>query len=381
MRLVPEIGVSNLVKYGEELCGDSVEIAFTADSTIIVLSDGLGSGVKANILSTLTTKIASKMLVRGTALPDVVTTIAETLPICRVRGIAYSTFTIIQIFSSGSVYLVEFDSPPAISIKGEECKIVPTISREIAQRTIRESRFELGEGEMLVVVSDGVTHAGIGGLLPLGLGIEGLIANIKKHINFKAKPEIITKQITGLCEAFYLSEPGDDTTSIVIKMRKPKIVSCLTGPPLDQVKDPHIVKEFISTSGSKIVCGGTTANIVARELNRKLEVDFSYQDQGLPPTGRIEGIDLVTEGILTLTKAIDILEQGVKPHPKAQDGANLLISHLLDGDEINFFVGTRVNPAHQNPALPIRLSLRKNLMERMVKSLEKQGKKVNVRWY
>ena len=381
MFLVPEIGIAKLAKKNEELCGDAIEISRSEDSTVVVLSDGLGSGVKANILATLTTKIAAKMIQQNVPINEVVETIVNTLPICRVRDLAYSTFTIIKINSQGQVDLVEYDGPPVLKVmeKGIASPIA-TIPKDIAGRIIREAKFSLKEDELLVIVSDGVTQAGLGGILPLGWGIEGLASALEKKIKLNGSTQEIANGIIEMCEAFYVQEPGDDTTVIIIRLRKPLEATVLTGPPKHKDWDREVVERLMEQGNVKIVCGGTTANIVSRELNRPLNVNFCYIDPEIPPIAHIEGIDLVTEGILTLTKGLEIIEKNGS-QLNSLDGSSLLVKKLLSCDKINFLVGTQINPAHQNPELPIRLGLRKSIVEKWKNKLEEYGKIVNIQWY
>ena len=114
MKLFVDAAWDSLHHYGEELCGDKVEIVRTEEYFLMVLADGLGSGVKANILATLTSKIIATMLSDGATLDEAVETMASTLPVCSERGIAYSTFTIIKVERNGNIYLAEFDNPSAV---------------------------------------------------------------------------------------------------------------------------------------------------------------------------------------------------------------------------------------------------------------------------
>ena len=105
--LIPDAGYVSLNKFGEQLCGDHVEIVENENSTIVVLADGLGSGVKASILSTLTSTIISTMLAAGLDIRDAVETIADTLPICSERKTAFSTFTIIRLEDNAHADIIQ----------------------------------------------------------------------------------------------------------------------------------------------------------------------------------------------------------------------------------------------------------------------------------
>ncbi|MDK2823367.1 MAG: hypothetical protein PWQ67_271 [Clostridia bacterium] len=380
MQLVPEIGVAQLAKKGEELCGDAVEISRTSESTIIVLSDGLGSGVKANILSTLTTKIAAHMMCQNVPVNEVVETIVQTLPTCKVRGLAYSTFTIIKVNRMGEVHLFEYDSPPILKLSKGKAELISTSTKRIFGKKIGEAYFKLAENEILVIVSDGVTQAGLGEILPLGLGIDGLVHNLENNIDITGNAQEIANQLIEMCETFYAQEPGDDTSVVTLRLRKAKDAVVFTGPPKDSSRDSEIVEKFMNTANVKIVCGGTTAKIVAREINKPLKVNLSYIDPEVPPIAEMEGVDLITEGILTLSKGLELLERNCSKFDSL-DGASLLVKELLECDKITFMVGTQINPAHQNPELPLPLRMRKSIVERWKEQLIARGKIVEIYWF
>lgn len=376
-----DIGIANVAKSGEELCGDVVEIKNNADSTIVVLSDGLGSGVKANILANLTVKIAANMLAKGVDLPEVVETMVQTLPVCQLRQIAYSTFTILQVFEDRKTYLAQFDNPPAVLIRDGSVIPLTGSAKTIAGRLINERTLCLGEDDTLVLVSDGVTHAGINGLLPLGLGIEGLIHILKKEDPTKDSAQDLAEKLLEICEAYSCTAPGDDITIVVLKVRQPVKGVVLSGPPLSREDDSRLVEEFFSGTRRRAICGGTTANIVARERHLPLSVGIKYADYSLPPTASMPGIDLVTEGILTLTRVVQLLEEGKTLYRQKSDGASLLLKWLMECDEIELLVGLRVNPAHLIPQLPFSLGQRSSILQRLSHLLCARGKKVIIKWF
>ncbi|OCL25808.1 serine/threonine protein phosphatase [Orenia metallireducens] len=379
-----ETSVASISKYNEELCGDNVEIVENEDSKIIVLSDGLGSGVKANILSTLTTKIASRLLKKGVPLEEVVDTITNTLPVCKERQLAYSTLSILQIFNDGKAYLVEMDNPTSFFIdsKGNISKIEMK-TRKVADKKINEAYFRLKNNEMIMLVSDGVTHAGIGGLLNFGLGWDGIAEHFERIIGKYQSSNKLVEELIEVCNAYYCMEPGDDTTAVIAHFREERELTLFSGPPKSIQRDKEIVNKLISNSGKKVIAGGTSAQIVSRELDKELEVSLVYYDPEIPPTSQLDGIDLVTEGLLTLNKTVErIININCQEDlPKQRDGATELARLLLESDSIKMLIGKKINPAHQSLRLPENMAIRKQIVKRLVNCLKDKGKKVIVEWF
>jgi hypothetical protein len=378
-QLHAEVGLAQLSKTGEELCGDNVDIVRTDKGTIIVLSDGLGSGVKANILATLTTKIASSMLKRGIPLEEVVNTIAETLPVCRQRKIAYSTLHIITITPDGEGTVVEFDCPPSFLLRGKQVVSFPAQEKIIGGKVIREGKLLLQEEDVIVAVSDGVIHAGIGGLLKLGWGWQGVAGELERECSVSLPAQNISRHIVDCCNGYYLAKPGDDVTAISVKIRQPRHLTLLTGAPVDKINDEKVIKRFLHQPGKKIIAGGTTASIVSRITKRPLVVELDYYDSKIPPIGYIEGIDLVTEGVLTLNAAIDRLAGSQNLCNK--DGATLLAKMLLEADQIDIYAGGAVNPAHQNPNFPLQINIKAQVLSKLQTVLEAKGKQITIEWF
>lgn len=381
MKLHAEVSMSQLCKHGEELCGDNVQITRTGDSVIVVVSDGLGSGVKANILATLTTRIASSMLARGTDLDSVVDTIAQTLPVCRQRKIAYSTLQILRIDADGNTTLVEFDSPRTFLCRAGHVVPFPAQSKTIGGKTVLAGQTELQENDWIVMVSDGVLHAGIGGLLPLGWGWNGVAEKLAEILGKPLDTADICQSLLSCCEGYYLGKPGDDTTVAAVKLRRPRQLNLMIGPPSDQAQDARIVTKFAALPGPKVVCGGTTANLVSRVLGRPLKVDLEYHDPHIPPVGHMEGMELVTEGVLTLNAAADRLHRPEDLRRSHRlDGATQIARLMLDSDHIHIFAGGAVNPAHQNPLLPPDMNIKLQVLSRLRAQLESLGKIIHIEW-
>lgn len=381
-----DVGFDSINKNGEELCGDKVEIIKSEDGIIIVMADGLGSGVKANILATLTSKIAGTMLRQGASIYETVDTIVNTLPVCNVRKLAYSTFTILKIYNDGRIYSVEYDNPPIILVKNKRLHNIQKTNLEINGRMLKESNFYLQEGDVLTIISDGVVHAGVGAILNLGWQW----SNVAEYIEQISKVEKCAKNISsGLidaCQNLYDYKPGDDATVVTVKLRNPEIIDIFTGPPKDTQEDKQIVKKLMSGIGKKVVCGGTAANIVSRELGQAIDVSMDFPDPEIPPIAYIKGIDLVTEGVLTLSKTIEKLKALIFSHGlytvskhNSLDGASQLVKLLVeDCTHINLWVGTAVNPAHQNPGFPSDLSIKGKIVEELAKLLRQLGKEVKL---
>jgi hypothetical protein len=378
-----EFGLRQINKKREELCGDSVEFSTRPDSATLVFSDGLGSGVKASILSTLTTRIAGRMLNEGLPLGEVVQTISESLPICRVRKIAYSTFSLARLFSKGQVNLAAYDSPPPFVVRRGKVRTLPYDECEIAGKHVCEYEFSLRAGDWLVLVSDGVLNAGIGGAYPLGWGWDQVASYLETHVHESLSADELAAKIARVVEELYEGPPGDDVSIAVVKARRKRAVIIFTGPPVEKEDDRRVVEMLMSASGRRAVCGGTTANIVARRLGQQIRVDLETGTDEVPASGRIQGIDLVTEGTLTLTKALEIMRSD-EPAENLRlkvDGASCLVVLLGKADEVRILVGRAINPAHQNPNLPRQLGLKTQVVQALAEQLRRKGKDVTIEYF
>ncbi len=386
-----DVAWKSLNKYQEELCGDKVEVLKTADSDIMILADGMGSGVKANILATLTSKILGTMLYEGATLDSCVETIAKTLPICKVRKVAYATFSILQIFHSGEAYLVEFDNPGCVFIRDGKIVKSPYKERLIEGKKIHEYRFQVKKNDCFVLMSDGVIYAGAGEILNLqGWTWESMAEYTLRCTKKTLSASRLAALLSQACDELYVERPGDDTTVAVARVIARRVVNIFTGPPKEKADDEKLMYDFMHMEGKKIVCGGTSANICARILHKEIITRVDYNDPDVPPMAVIEGLDLVTEGVLTLGKVIKLLKRYVKDEfdveffdeLDANNGASRLAKILIEEcTELHLFVGMAVNDAHKNSDLSFDLSMRMNLVEQLIHVTEQMGKKVTVKYY
>lgn len=385
-----DVSWKSLNKHDEELCGDKVEIVKKEDADIVILADGMGSGVKANILATLTSKILGTMFLEGATIELAVETIAKTLPICKVRGVAYSTFSILQIAHDGKAYLAEFDNPSCVFVRNGKVVDYPYKERVIEGKTIREYRFDVQVNDCFVLMSDGVIWAGVGELMNYGWTWKDMAEYTLKCTKETLSASRLATILSDACNDLYGERPGDDTTIAVTRVVERKIVNIFTGPPKNKEDDERAVREFMRAEGKKVVSGGTSANIVARVLRKKIVTTIDHEDLSMPPTAEIDGLDLVTEGVVTLGKMMQLLKRyesddfdveffdALDANNGAAKLAKLIIEECTD---INLFVGTAMNVAHQNSNLPFELSVRMNLVKQLEDIAKKLGKQVKVKYY
>lgn len=381
MELCLEYGCTSVNKFGEELCGDNVASTVEGDYTTLVLADGLGSGVKANILSTLTSKILCTMAANGIDIDECVETLIQTLPVCHVRGVAYSTFSLIHVNNEGKGFLYEFDNPQAIYYHKGKCTDFEREELEILGKIVYKSELNLEKNDVIMVMSDGTIHAGIGQILNFGWERQQIMDHLDRSIKPTMSARAVACLLTSACNDLYLDKPGDDTTVAAVKIRPRLNVNIMVGPPVDKEKDNFYVGQFMEGEGKKVVCGGTSSQIVSRYLNKPLRTSFDFPDKDVPPIGFIEGVDLTTEGVLTLRRLLELSEKYISINdltPKTftkQDGASLLANVLFEeATHIRFFVGQSVNVAHQG--LPIDITMKLKLVERLASNMRKMGKTV-----
>lgn len=376
-----DVSYNSLNKKGEELCGDKVEIFKSDNRTIIVLADGLGSGVKANILATLTSKIAITMLRKGADIEEVIETMAYTLPVCKIRKIAYSTFSILEIDDKGHCKIFESENPPYFFVRKGQLLELDKKTVQIVDKKVVITEVDLEIDDTLYICSDGVIHAGVGQYLNFGWQWEHVAEYVER--GNEATAERLGRRLLSACDELYEGMPGDDTTVVTVKVRQPVNVFLFTGPPVDSRVDKPFISMFMRERGKKVVCGGTAANIVSRELDKEIKTQLNYEDPRIPPTASIAGIDLVTEGVLTLKRTTEMInayaDKELTLKDLGQDGAAQLFRLLVDESTyIKFWIGKALNSAHQNPDFPVELSMKTNVVNELVTALNRMGKKTSL---
>ena len=386
--LTCDIGYKSINHAGEQLCGDHVEVVDQEDgSTVIVLADGLGSGVKASILSTLTSKIISTMLAAGLSIEECVETIAATLPVDSERGVAYSTFTIIRLIRNHTAELIQYDNPQVILLRDGENLEYPRTETTIGGKQIFHSLIRLQEDDVFIAMSDGCPHAGIGKAYNLGWKREDIITFMEAMSLCGYTAKNLSTLLVDECNKLYGGEPQDDVTSCVVRVRRRVPMNILFGPPSNRDDVDRMMNLFFSKEGKHIICGGTTSSIAARWLDKPLRASLDFVGD-IPPIAYLEGVDLVTEGVITVNRVVEYARDYVGENlcyeawSNGKDGASL-ISRLLfeEATDINFYVGKAINPAHQNPDLPINFNIKMNLVQELTEALKKMGKRIKVSYF
>lgn len=376
-----DIATRQFSKKHEDTCGDAVKVSPLPDSTIIVVSDGLGSGVKANVLGTLTVELACGLFEGELSLHEIVETLIATLPVCKWRNIAYSTFCVCRIYDTGQATVAQYDSPDVIHVQnGGRAERIVGEDLEVCGKIIHEAHFKMQPGDMLVLYSDGIVYAGVGEGLKMGWQEEGVLEFVQETApQLDGSAQTLSSAIVDRALEYWKSNPGDDGTVLCARYRRAKFATVLTGPPMDRTQVTRMIRDFVAHPGLKLISGGTTSHLVADYLGKQLEMDERFLDTDLPPTGKLPGIDLVTEGILTLSRATEYLRNGIPP--ATADAATALIDKLLQVDGITFMVGTARNPAHQNTGLPDAIFLRRRVVEDLAEQLRARGKEVELEYY
>lgn len=378
--------------YGNErICGDVFISRKVKEEnrTIAVLSDGMGHGVKANVLATLTATMAVNFAMEHKAADKIAEIIMNTLPVCSERHMSYSTFTIVDIEHNGLTTILEYDNPQTIILRdnvpfdpGWKKKVME--SDKNAGKEIFSCQFEPLKEDRILFCSDGIAQSGLGSdKYPLGWGRLNIQEYAIKLV--KSSPQISAAKLAGKMVAMAHRNDGynskDDTSCASIYFRNPRKLLVITGPPYEKENDGQLGDEVKAFKGKKVVCGATTADIIAREMDVDIEDNLVFEDPELPPVSHMEGIDLVTEGILTLTKVSRILKDDSPSYTLGKGPADRIVKLLKQSDEIHFIIGTRINIAHQDPNLPVELEMRRSVVKRMAHLLEEKFlKEVSIRY-
>ena len=384
-----EMEAAQYTKTGQAACGDDVRFLTVEKENrhLAALSDGLGSGVKAHILATMTTSMAIKFLESNVPTLEAAEIIMDSLPVCEVRKIGYATFSLFDFRLGGRARVTEMGNPGYIHLRDVN-EVAPlkdemVVSEHWPDREVRECEADFRSGDRIIMCSDGVTQAGLGQRRDMKFGWRrsGVLQFVQRLI--ASDPEISAKDLSSAIarEALNLVPGGckDDISCVVAYLRRPRVMRVLTGPPYYREHDGDYARQALIGPEHVVVCGGTSANILERELGVKVKVSLAdmRSSGGLPPIGRMEGIGIATEGILTLSRVLSALEEMRSPkyEPAA---ARAILDMMMRHDRIEFVLGTKVNESHQDPGIPQDLELRRSVIKRITRALEHNYRKETV---
>jgi hypothetical protein len=375
-----EIDVQQKKPKGEIACGDVFmsDIFRQEGRTILVLSDGIGHGIKASVLASLTATMALKYTQFHTK-PEISSKIImEALPKSSDGKESYATFTVIELEADGQVRIINYDNPPVLIIRNGSLYQPKEYELEVRGgenigKVLRCREFIARKEDRMVFLTDGVVQSGLGSnRYTMGWGLENInqfaISQVVRMPDISATK--LARKIINQAVINDNFELKDDSTCGVIYFREPRKFMLITGPPFYKIKDYDFADRIKSFNGKKIICGGTTAEIIARELDIYVEIQHTEKNPHLlPPVAKMDGFEMVTEGILTLGKVEEILENFDSDTRLQDSPAEKVAKLLLQHDSIDIIVGTRINWAHQDPEQPMELELRKFVIKRIVKIL------------
>jgi hypothetical protein len=385
-----EVGHVSLNHVGEELCGDAVMSHLGEDGALTyVLADGLGSGVTANILSTLTSTMLVKMMAGGLSLEESVGALVQTLPVSLKRGnVAYSTFTIVQVQKDFTFVLYNFDNPEPVFLHQGQAVDLHYQSVQIGDKTILRTSGTLELHDVLLLFSDGAVYAGVGETLNFGWTRPEIVAYMEALYHPEITATNLASSLVEHCDVLYNHREGDDTTACAIRRRERHNLNLLVGPASKKEDDAKMMSLFFHKGGEHVICGGTTATVAAKYLHESVDTSLEYVDPHIPPTSKLQGVDLVTEGVITLNKVVELAKDYLDKDREyfnwcfRQDGASLLAKALFqDATDISFYVGCAVNPAHQEKDLGIDITLKMQLVEELTKYLKAMDKHIHVCYF
>lgn len=390
MNIYIDFGYRSINHFGEEVCGDRVETKRTGDRFIGVLADGMGSGVKANILSTMGSTILSTMLMGGESVESAVDMVVRTLPVCSERGLNYCTFSVVTIDKNGVAQLTEFDNPQAWIIRNGQIVKPERDLRHVEGKAIWVSSLPLIEGDVIVITSDGAVNAGCDNHFSFRWNWNSVADWLCQRAQKYSSALRLAADLVAAVDNLYGNKPTDDVTAMVIRVPRQQDVNILYGPPEYPEDDAFMVREFMDAGGYKIVCGGTTSGIVSRVLSSPLETMPETAADGVPPISFMADVDLVTEGVLTVSRAGDIMERyfsggysgGNFAELDAQNGAAFLAKQLIeDCTTLRVFIGRAKNPAYEGKDVPLDLDVKLQAIERICTLMRDHGRTVEQYYY
>jgi hypothetical protein len=325
-------------------CGDVVLVDRQASATTVLLCDGLGSGVKAQVSATACGTRIRALLREGFSPRAAFDRVIRTMNDARTTDLPFSAFALLRVGTDGATTIILYEMPDVLLLGTGHAAVLASRKRSVEGAVIGEVNCHLMPGEGILLVSDGITQAGIGTGWRNGWGIEEAARFASSRLAEGLPIAALPREVHDRAREIWGPGPGDDCTAVLASCRTGLSVTILTGPPSDRARDREVVLDFLQRDGARVVCGGTTAGIVARVRGTTVEVEPETEGSVAPPRYRIEGIDSVTEGAITLNQLYNIW--GESPgRLEEESGVAELLSLLSEADRVTFIVGGARNPA------------------------------------
>lgn len=344
-----EVNITQTSKKPGNVCGDVAASSRTPEYTLILLADGIGSGVKANIYANMVISRIQRLIENGFSLRHAFNALVTTMHESRGTELPYSVFTIVQVLNNGEATVLSYEMPEAIFVGQYNASVLKRKNLMIKREIKGESNLFLEAGESLILYSDGISNAGVGGNTKLGWNSDEVCCFVNDRIVAGEARFNLGKRVHQQAKDLWGTPCGDDCTVINLVCRKGKIANILTGPPANRSDDKKVIKEFLDLPGIKIVSGATTAKLVAKYLNCQVQINQADSSLIAPPGYSIEGIDLVTEGAVTLNQLYNIFDSD-PTFFEQQSSVTRLYDALIDADRVNFILGSGKNIGHSDIA-------------------------------
>ncbi len=372
----PEINIVQSPKNEGKPCGDIVTWKRDSTGTLIVLADGLGAGIEANLDATLFTAWLNGHIEEGASLRQAMANVMPVLRRARRQDAPFAALSLARIEPDGYSIIISYEIPEPIVLSKGYAEVVKNHTFSKSGEMLKETHFKLSPGDSLILVSDGITQAGLGGESTWGWALEGVC----KYINLWAQQKSgkdLAKSIHD--KAIEKSTTGrDDATVVSADCSRGRVVNILTGPPDDPSNDARAVEAFMQMNGTKVVCGGTTAAILARETGLDMEFEQKLTSKHAPPRAEIEGIDIVTEGSVSLNQVYNLWDAGPQKL-KEDSGVRDLLLCLQEADRVNIILGSAENEAAGDiTCLQKGILSRQKVIPLLENKLRQNGKLVSV---
>ncbi len=367
-------------KQGQVVCGDAFVCDRSIDGTIFILCDGIGSGAYANIAAISCSSRLHELLKNGVSLRAAAEMTAASMHKAREAEIPFSAFSMALILPDGRFSVYTYESPEAVAVLNGFATVLKPEFYTAGYEVVGEVSGMLEIGDSLLLCSDGVTQAGMGHGLGMGIGSQGLANFVNKQPVNAAAIRDLPESVLAMTAAVSGDRYEDDATFALLHCREASQLTVLTGPPSQSSKDAACVADFMAMPGAKVVCGSTTAEIVARELKREVKMLKVGTSFGSPPEYHMQGIDLTTEGAIMLNQVYNILGESTDSFEGGV--VERLAAMLTEADVVHVFMGGGTNTAHSGLLFKqIGVMPRKKTVRLLAEKLKEMGKLVTEKQY